>query len=244
MQLTDFRVLTFDCYGTLIDWETGILEALAPLLDRANLSLPHDDILAIFARHEAAQQQATPAMRYSELLASVHRELADEWQVPASDDDHARFGASIAHWPAFPDSAPALLYLKHHYRLVVLSNIDRASFAASNQKLGEPFDAVYTAEAIGSYKPDPNNFHYLIKRLAACGYPQSQILHTAQSLFHDHVPAKTLGLATAWIDRRHGRPGWGATMPPQQTPVPDFHFPSLAAMADAHQKSRGHRRYA
>src|SRR5690242_328603 len=120
MKLTDFQVLSFDCYGTLIDWETGILTALQPLLERAHKHLEREQVLAAFADREGAQQRATPTMRYSELLAVVHRELAELWQSSASDDDHRRFGASIADWPAFPDSAAALLYLKHHYQLVIL----------------------------------------------------------------------------------------------------------------------------
>jgi 2-haloalkanoic acid dehalogenase type II len=178
-------------------------------------------------------------MLYSDLLAQVHRRLARAWGVPMSEDDHRRFGASVQNWPAFPDSAAALQYLKQHYRLVILSNVDRASFAASNRRLGVAFDAIYTAQDIGSYKPSTANFRYLLDRLAAFGHGKAEILHTAQSLFHDHAPAKRCGLATAWIDRRQNEPGWGATMAPPGNVTWDFRFASLEAMARAHRREAG-----
>ncbi len=238
MKLTDFRVLTFDCYGTLIDWESGIHAALQPLLRQGRLDLPRDAVLETFARHESAQEAETPGMIYSELLATVHRRLAREWSVPADEAAHRLFGASVPEWPAFPDSAAALRYLKQHYKLVILSNVDRESFAGSNRRLGVEFDAVYTAQDVGSYKPDPANFQYMIDHLARLGYGPKDVLHTAQSLFHDHAPAKRFGLASAWIDRRHDRSGWGATMPPPDGARYDFRFPSMAAMVQAHQETR------
>ncbi len=239
MRLSDFRVLTFDCYGTLIDWESGIVAALQPLLEKAKQTtgqmLSRDAVLETFARHESAQEEATPAMIYSELLAVVHRRLAGAWGVTVEDADHARFGASVPDWPAFADSVAALGYLKLHYQLVVLSNVDRVSFAGSNRRLGVEFDAVYTAQDIGSYKPNPKNFEYMLAQLAQRGVGKADILHTAQSLFHDHASAKRFGLASAWIDRRADQQGWGATMAPPEGADYDFRFPTLAAMADAHR---------
>ena len=139
-------------------------------------------------------------------------------------------------WPAFPDSAASLQYLKQYYQLVILSNVDRESFKGSNQRLGVEFDAVYTAQDVGSYKPDLANFDYMLTRLKARGLERSDILHTAQSLFHDHGPAKRRQLASAWIDRRHEQDGWGATMPPPpQGAAFDFRFASMAEMVKAHQ---------
>jgi 2-haloalkanoic acid dehalogenase type II len=232
-RLTDFRVLTFDCYGTLIDWESGILAALAPLTARAGVA--REAALEAFGRHESAQEAETPGMLYSGVLAEVHRRLAREWGVAAAEAEHAAFGASVPNWPAFPDSPGALAYLKRHFALVVLSNVDHASFAGSAKRLGVAFDAVHTAEDIGSYKPSDANFRYLLDRLAERGFAPGDVLHTAQSLFHDHVPAKRAGLATAWIDRRHDKDGWGATPPPPGAVTPDFRFPSLEAMAAAHR---------
>jgi len=235
MKLTDFSVLTFDCYGTLIDWESGIYTALLPLLNKAGKALPRDAALEAFARHESAQEAETPSMVYSELLATVHRRLAKEWAVSAGEDEHRRFGASVPDWPEFPDSAAALQYLKQHYKLVILSNVDRESFKGSNPRLGVAFDAVYTAQDVGSYKPDLADFRYMLEHLETRGFGKSAILHTAQSLFHDHAPAKRVGLASAWIDRRHDQSGWGATMPPPEGARYDFRFPSMAALVEAHR---------
>lgn len=236
MRLQDFRVLTFDCYGTLIDWESGIHAALQPLLRKGGLALSREDVLEAFARHESAQQSETPGLLYSDLLSEVHRSLAEEWGIEASDAVHEAFGHSVPDWPAFPDSAAALAYLQQHYKLVILSNVDHASFAGSQKRLGITFDAVYTAQDIGSYKPDLRNFDYMLEKLAEAGHAPSQILHTAQSLFHDHAPAKRLGLASAWIDRRHDRDGWGATPPPPSGAGYDFRFPTLGDMAKAHRE--------
>lgn len=236
MRLSDFKVLSFDCYGTLIDWESGIWSALQPLLAQTGGGRGREEALAAFARIETELEAATPKTLYADLLAEVHRRLAAGWGIAAGEDMHRAFGGSIATWPAFPDSAAALQYLKRHYRLVVLSNVDRAGFAASNQRLGVEFDAVFTAEDIGSYKPDPRNFRHLLTALAAEGYGPDDLLHVAQSLFHDHAPAKARGLATAWIDRRQAAPGWGATPPPAEPVGYDFRFPTLEALAAAHRE--------
>jgi 2-haloacid dehalogenase len=235
MRLTDFKVLTFDCYGTLIDWERGMLAALKPLAGKLSRKLTDDEILAAHARHESSQQETTPAMPYSKLLAVVRKRLAEEWGVASTWDEALAYGASIPDWPAFPDSAEALGYLKRHYKLVILSNVDNASFAASNRKLGVVFDAIFTAEDIGSYKPSPRNFEYMLAKLAGYGIPRSQILHTAESLFHDHKPANDFGLASCWIHRRHERGGFGATRNPGEMPRTDFRFTSMAALAEAHR---------
>lgn len=234
MRLRDFSTLSFDCYGTLIDWERGLLEALEPLLAAAGVAQPPGEVLAEFGRRESAQQEATPGMRYPQLLRAVHRQLAQHWHAQVPESLHAAFGDSVPRWPAFPDSAPALQYLEGHYQLVILSNVDRASFAASNARLGVQFDLICTAEDIGSYKPDARNFAYLIESVGRLGVGKHELLHTAQSLHHDHVPAQAAGLASAWIDRRHEQPGWGATRAPAGKARYDFRFTSLAALAAAH----------
>jgi 2-haloacid dehalogenase len=239
MKLSDFRVLTFDCYGTLIDWESGIYAGLQPLLHKGDITLGRDAVLETFARHESDQEAVTPGMIYSDVLAQVHRRLAAEWNIAATEAEHRRFGASVPDWPAFDDSTTALEYLKRHYKLVILSNVDRASFSGSNRRLGVEFDAIYTAQDVGSYKPAPANFEYLLEHLGKLGHSKHDILHTAQSLFHDHAPAKKFGLASAWIDRRHDQQGWGATMQPPEGAAYDFRFPTLIAMAEAHRREVG-----
>jgi 2-haloacid dehalogenase len=235
MKLADFSVLTFDCYGTLIDWERGILAALAPLRVKAGRGLSDDAILETFAGIESRQQKMTPAMPYSDLLAQVHSQLATAWGVAPEAAEAARFGGSIGDWPAFPDTVEALHYLKQHYRLVILSNVDRAGFQATQMRLGVVPDAVHTAQDIGSYKPDPRNFAYLMQRLAADGVEAGRVLHVAQSLFHDHVPANAVGLASAWIDRRHSASGSGATVPVSANVRYDFRFTDMAGLVEAHR---------
>lgn len=235
MKLSDFTTLTFDCYGTLIDWETGLYTALGPLLARAQPGLSRDAVLEAFARRESAQQKATPDLIYSSLLKVVHGQLATEWGVEPDADEAAAFAMSIGDWPPFPDTVEALAYLKQHFRLVILSNVDRASFKPTNARLGVKFDAIYTAQDIGSYKPDPANFAYMLNKLAMHGAHRPDILHVAQSLFHDHVPANRMRLFSAWIDRRHGAEGSGATAPVADGVRYDFRFNSLAELAEAHK---------
>ena len=236
MRLTDFKVLTFDCYGTLIDWESGMVEALRSLAARAPRKLSRDEILEAHARHESAQQLTTPSKIYSQLLAVVYKRLAEDWGVPVGWDECVDYGRAVGDWPAFADTAAALRYLKQHYKLVILSNVDNDSFSFSNRKLGVAFDAIFTAEDIGSYKPSPRNFEYMLEKLGARGIAKADILHTAESLFHDHAPANDFGLASCWIHRRHEQSGFGATMNPGKTPHTDFRFTSMAEFADAHRK--------
>lgn len=236
VKLNDFKALTFDCYGTLIDWESGLLAALGPWRRKNGVAAGDDDLLAAFAEAESAVQAESPAMRYPDVLAEVLRRLGMRFGKPATAEETRAFGASIGDWPAFPDSADALQYLKKHFKLVILSNVDRASFAKSNPKLGVQFDAIHTAEDIGSYKPDRRNFEYLIQNVRlAFGIDKARILHVAQSLFHDHVPAKAMGLATCWIDRRSGRAGAGATSPVKADLTADFRFETLGMLADVHR---------
>jgi 2-haloalkanoic acid dehalogenase type II len=239
MRLSDFKVLTFDCYGTLIDWESGMIEALKPLTGKVRPALERNAILEAHARHESFQQAQTPGKIYSELLAIVYKRLAEEWNVPVSWKECVTYGRSVGDWPAFPDTVAALQYLKQHYRLVILSNVDNASFSASNKKLGVAFDAIFTAEDIGSYKPDRRNFEYMLNKLDGMGIGKSDILHTAESMFHDHKPANDAGLASCWIYRRHQDKGFGATMNPGAMPKYDFQFTSMGEFAKAHQEQMG-----
>jgi 2-haloacid dehalogenase len=236
MKLSDFKILTFDCYGTLIDWESGMAEALKPLTSRIKMPLPRDAILEAHARHESSQQLYTPTMKYSELLAVVYKRLADEWGVVASHDECQAYGNSIKDWPAFPDSVDSLAYLKKRYKLAILSNVDNASFAPSNKRLQAKFDAIYTAQDIGSYKPSDRNFDYMIAKLQGMSIKKSEILHTAESLFHDHAPANKHGLASCWIYRRHDQQGFGATLNPGATPRYNFRFNSMADLVAAHRQ--------
>ena len=236
-KLNDYNVLTFDCYGTMIDWESGIWDALQPvILANKREDMTREITLRAFAKIETAQEISTPGMIYSDLLSHVHHDLAKEFEIDSNTKLDRAFGLSVPHWPAFPDSADALRKLKRHFKLVILSNVHRDGFAASNKKLGVDFDAIYTAQDVGSYKPNVANFNYMISRLKSeFGIEQGQILHTAQSLHHDHVPATMVGLDKAWIDRQNlsNSDNWGATAIVNERPDVNFTFSTLMEMAES-----------
>ncbi len=235
MRLTDFKVLSFDCYGTLVDWESGICVAIAPWLEGQGRDVPRQEILAAFAAAEAEAEAARPGAPYPEILADVHRQLARDWGLEPSHGHASAFAAAVGDWPPFADTPAALRCLKEHFALVILSNVDRDSFAQTERTLGVEFDAVYTADDIGSYKPDLRNFHYMLDRLHDRGFDREDILHVAQSLYHDHVPARKLGLATCWINRRKDATGPGATRAPGEIVEPDFEAESLAGLVEQHR---------
>jgi 2-haloacid dehalogenase len=221
----EFEALTFDCYGTLIDWEAGIARALGGMLSKHSIAPEAEELLQRYAGHEAALE-AGPYRRYREILAEAARRVGRDYGVEPLPEAVGAFAASVGEWPAFPDSAAALAGLAGRYRLGVITNCDDDLFALSNRRLGVTFDWVVTAEQARSYKPDPRNFHLAFTRMDV---PRERILHVAQSLFHDHVPAKALGLTTVWIDRRRDRPGFGATPPADATP--DLVLPDMASLA-------------
>ncbi len=227
--------LSFDCYGTLIDWETGIVESLAPWMERQGIELDREALLQLFSACENAQEREHPAHLYPVILRGVMRRLAEELGHDVTDEEVEAFGASVASWPAFPDSAEALAYLAQHFKLAILSNIDNASFAGSAERLGVDWDLVVTAEDIGSYKPELRNFEHLFIAYSSLGVAREQILHVAQSLFHDIEPANTLHLPCVWVDRRHERGGFGATAPPVGDPQPTARVTSLAELVELHR---------
>jgi 2-haloacid dehalogenase len=221
-----FEALTFDCYGTMIDWESGLTSALRealPQLDRVD----DDPLLEAYARHEAAAEEP-PYRTYRQVLVDSVRALAGEHGVAVSADAAMRFAESVNDWPAFADAPGALQRLGRLYRLGVITNCDDDLFAASSDRLGADFEWVVTAQQVRSYKPSRRNFEHA---LAVIDVPRDRILHVAQSLYHDHVPAKELGLTTVWIDRRQGRAGAGAT--PTADARPDATFPTLQAFAES-----------
>lgn len=166
------------------------------------------------------------------MLREAFRRTGRDLGFEVTGTDADALGTSVPDWPAFPDSAGALARLKKRYKLIILSNVDREGFVGSNRRLGVEFDEVLTAQDVGSYKPDPANFEALLRRVDAIG-STGRLLHVAQSLFHDHVPAEAAGLPSIWINRRHAQPGWGATPDPRTPASPDLEFPSMAAFADA-----------
>lgn len=224
-----FKVISFDIYGTLIDWESSIIQLLQPLVKRIPSSNRASDLyrdsergesrfrLAThFNKFEAAVQHEQPKLKYDELLTEVYLRIAKDWEIDVNDEiknEANKFGESVGSWAAFPDTVEACKKLAKHYKLVPLSNVDRDSFSktCAGPLKGVDFWKVYTAQDIGSYKPDPANFEYLIKNLENDGgFKKDEILHVAQSLFHDHRPAKNAGLSSVWINRAEAGMGFTA----------------------------------
>ncbi len=233
MKLTDFEALSFDCYGTLIDWEAGLSAVLTPWAREHGLALTEEQLLTGYSAVEAAVEAERPADRYPDVLARSMRLLGEKLGAGVTDEQAARLANSVPDWPAFPDSRDALAALAKRFKLIILSNVDRVSFAGSSSRLGVEFTSIITAQDVGSYKPAQRNFDALAAEAARLGIGPGKLLHVAQSLFHDHVPAKRAGLPTVWINRRHARPGWGATPEPPAPVTPDWEFSSMAAFAAA-----------
>jgi 2-haloacid dehalogenase len=236
--LADYEALSFDCYGTLIDWEAGISSVLAPWAREAGRDLTDEELLVAYANHEQRVERENPTALYPTILAESFRRIGASLGAGVSDEWADKLGASVPSWPAFPDSAEALASLAQDYKLIIVSNVHREGFAGSNPRLGVTFDKIITAEDVGAYKPAPNHFEALDAALAELGVPRERLLHVAQSLRHDHVPAKRYGLTSVWLNRRHDRPGWGATTEPDEEFSYAMEFPSMADFAAAARKSK------
>lgn len=220
-----FEVLTFDCYGTLIDWESGILAAVHRVLRAHNVEASNADILSKYAELEFALESGA-YRKYREILTEVMQRLAEHFGAQISPAEAASLPESIRDWQPFPDSVAALTQLRSRYTLAVISNIDDDLFAHSAQRLGDPFQHVITAQQVGSYKPSHRNFETALARI---GVPKEKVLHCAESIFHDVIPARELGIANVWVHRRHAQEGSGATKHASATP--DLEVPNLQTLA-------------
>ena len=243
--LTDHSLLCFDVYGTLIDWESGILTALEPLTSQISAQPPPSrfDLLTAFHTLESRLQSQSPTLPYSALLTKLHPLFVQHFSFPSpSQSSSEAFGHSIAHWPAFPDTVAALHRLRAAgFKLVILSNVDRESFAATNagSLQGFAFDRVITAQEVGSYKPDLRNFRYMLEVVEGeLGVGREGVLQTAQSQFHDHQPARRVGVRSVWIERKGGVMGnlVGGDGKGGGEEVYDWRFATLGEMADAVEK--------
>ncbi len=222
--MKDFRVITFDCYGTLIDWETGILSTLRPLFTRYGVKIPDAEVLENYAAFESAAESG-PYIPYKSVLQQVVARFGEKFGFKPSEDESRSLEVSLPVWTPFNDTVDSLRTLKKSFRLAVISNIDDDLFARTAKVLGSPFDEVITAQQVKSYKPSRNNFERAIERL---GVPPQEILHAAQSLYHDIAPARTCGMSTVWVQRMSGRDGSGAT--PASDAPPDFSVPDLQSL--------------
>jgi 2-haloacid dehalogenase len=237
IDLAGVELLSFDCYGTLIDWEMGLGRALSEVCDRHGVSAGGEQLLQAFGAAETAVELETVAqgfLKYRAVLERVLLRMGEDLGFVPGEEEVSAFAGSVGEWPAFGDTQGALLQLARHCKLAILSNVDNDLFRASAPRLGVPFEHVFTAEDIGSYKPSPRNFEYLIGNVKT---PKAGMLHVAQSLYHDIGPARDAGLRTVWVNRRMGKPGTGAT--PPSNAKPDLEVPSLAALAELIHAAHG-----
>ena len=225
LDFAQFDYLSFDCYGTLIDWEAGILGYLRPLLRNKRVNVTEGEVLNLYSEFEPRQQQP-PYRSYREVLAGVVREFGAHFDFAVSRAEADGLAESMRDWQAFPDTGPALQRLKQRYKLAVLSNIDDDLFALTEPKLGIELDCVITAQQVQSYKPSLRNFDTLLQHIPVEG---TRLLHVAESLYHDVVPAHSLGIATVWVNRRQNRPAAATKFVRASA---DLEVPTVGALAE------------
>ena len=225
LDFRQFKFLTFDCYGTLIDWESGILGAFRPILKARNKNLDDAQILNLYAELESATEGGE-FKPYREVLKEVVNGFACRLGFQATDQETNSLPESLKYWRPFPDTVSSLKSLARHYKLCVISNIDDDLFAHTARHLGVPFHVVVTALEVRSYKPSHNNFRRALEKI---GSPKEQVLHVAESLFHDIAPARALGIKSVWVDRSKGKRGRASRVADVR---PDMEVPDLKTLAE------------
>ena len=226
LDLSQFEVLTFDCYGTLIDWENGILRALRPIMQAHKTRATDNELLEAYAAAES-KAESGEFMPYRRILEQVVRDLAAKFSFNASPQEQQSLPESLKAWQPFPDTVDALRRLHRRYKLAIIANTDDDLFGHTAKLLEVPFDFVTTALEVSSYKPSFNNFQRALEKMKIS---KDRILHVAQSLHHDIEPTRALGIHSVWVNRRHGKPGAGATV--SSSAKPDLEVPDLKTLAD------------
>ncbi|NEP84628.1 MAG: haloacid dehalogenase type II [Okeania sp. SIO3C4] len=226
MNLENFEILSFDCYGTLIDWESGIIPVLKNLTANHQINISEQQILEMFAKFES-EAEAGEYIKYREVMKQVVEKFGKELNFQPTELELNSLANSIKNWQPFPDTITALQTLKQKYRLAIISNIDDYLFIDTAKQLQIEFDFVITAQQIQSYKPSKNNFEKAIQKMEIT---PEKLLHIAQSIYHDIVPAKAMRLSTIWVNRRQGKEGFGATLPASEKP--DLEVPDLKTLVD------------
>ena len=226
MDLSRFTAISFDCYGTLINWEAGILPVMRRLLASHQHNLPDAAVLELYGEFEA-RAEAGPYQSYRHVLESVVRQFGQRCGFEPTPAEARSLHESIPSWPPFPDTVAALQRLQTRYRLAIISNIDDDLFSETRQHLGVAFAEVITAQRARSYKPSLNNFRLALERLRI---EPSRLLHAGQSIYHDVIPAQSLGISTVWVNRQSARPGIGAVRAANGRP--DLEVPDVASLAE------------
>jgi 2-haloacid dehalogenase len=226
LDFSRFEILTFDCYGTLIDWETGILRALRPILAAHKKTIDDASLLKLYGDFEQLAEQGQ-FHSYHEVLQSVVRRFGAELGFTPTPEQIRSLPESLATWKPWPDTVAALRQLKSRFRLAIISNVDDDLFAATRPQLEVDFDQVITAQQAKAYKPSLKMFELALSRINA---PAHRVLHVGQSIYHDVIPAQSLGLATVWVNRPSARPGIGAVK--SADAKPDVTVTTLAELAE------------
>ncbi|WP_342591964.1 HAD-IA family hydrolase [Jiella sonneratiae] len=224
-----FKVLTFDVVGTLIDFEAGLTSGLRAIAAEHGVELDAETALAIYGEC----RRDADAGKFPDDVARCYRTIAARLGLPLGEAHGARLVEAVADAPAFPDSVAALASLAGNFRLVAMTNARRWAFERYSKALGEPFFKSFTTDDTGTEKPDPAYFERVLSELSNDGVGKNEILHVAQSQYHDIGVSRQLGIANCWIERRHAQPGYGGTIAPAQFTEPDLHFTSLAGLAAA-----------
>ena len=226
LDFADVTVLSFDCYGTLIDWESGILSTLRPLFSRYGIDKADRELLELYGRFERQAQEQTPFVNYKSVLREVAARYYRHFNIDPNFGGEAEaehiLADSLGDWPAFPDTVQALESLKSRFKLAIISNVDDGMIRLSQAHLGVTFDWVITSEQVGAYKPCAENFHHAMRIM---GIEPAQHVHVAQSLYHDIAPASALGWKTVWVNRR------GAASTPLVDSQPGLQVPDLQSLA-------------
>ena len=233
MDFTRFQILSFDCYGTLIDWETGIFSALRPILVAHKITVTDFALLQLYSELELEAEQGEFQL-YREVLQSVVRGFGERLGFTPSESEVRSLPGSLAHWQPFPDTVAALRQLKRRYQLAIISNVDDDLFAATTPKLEVAFDHVITAQQACAYKPSLKIFRLAQEKI---GIEPERWLHVGQSIYHDVIPAKSLGISTVWVNRPSPRPGAGAAK--AASGQPDLEVPNLSTLADLATAAHG-----
>src|SRR5579871_804065 len=226
LDFTRFEILTFDCYGTLINWEEGILSALQPIFSAHHKQMGQGEILQLYGDFELNSERP-PFRPYREVLESVVDQFGKELGFQPTREEARALPNSLANWQPWPDTVSALHRLKTRFRLAILSNVDDDLFASTRPKLQVEFDEVITAQQARAYKPSLKLFELALGRINA---PAHRVLHVGQSIYHDVIPAQALGLATVWVNRPSARPGVGAVKAAEAKP--DLIVSSVGELAD------------
>jgi len=227
LDFSRFEIVTFDCYGTLINWEAGLLAALHRVLSAHSKRIEDAALLELYGEFEHRAEQP-PFQPYREVLGSVVRQFGTELGFTPTAEEVQSLADSLPRWKPWPDTVAALRQLKTRFRLAILSNVDDDLFAGTRPQLEVAFDEVITAQQAQAYKPSLSLFELALGRIKT---PAHRVLHVGQSIYHDVVPAQALGLATVWVNRPSSRPGVGAVKSADARP--DSTVTSLAQLASA-----------